>query len=484
MSSKSTGPHLLVPDEPVKEYSGLLNSYYEMLHRFYSTLLELPGEIGAIKYLIDVCKNYFYEIRNLLEEDYGIHPYTAKMLEVPECGDMLRQLVQWEENFETAKREYLRRQKNETDAVKYEGDYIELWRNVRYTLWNVERCLRITQERAITNDNKYPLGETPPQYPWVKKELSDNWSGYMVEFEKAYFIKLGSCSKWAKNCFETNRIRIGWKNIPINLIRQKEWEEIYRINRITAKDDGSATRDSNALKNIIEANEKTIFITFENSVMFWSKPSNINTVDEDDISKFRLVDGSWSNKDVSGNLLYINKLPGAITKVQRFSGTSCSVRDVEILRRLINCQTSEYYKNICKAKEVLEKSIEISIKDLHWKDFELLVDLIFRETGLKRISVLGESMKFVDLELKHPITGDLYQVQIKSATTKKQFQKYVMDFDSDNYRRLFYVVHTCDDDITDHSLLEGKDVEVWTVKEIAIAVVKYGLVEWVIEKCS
>jgi len=306
----------------------------------------------------------------------------------------------------------------------------------------------------------------------------------MVEFEKAYFIKLGSSGKWAKNCFETNRIRIGWNNIPVNLIRQKEWEEIYRINRITAKDDGSATRDSNALKNIIEANETTIFITFENSVMFWAKPSDIITIDEDDISKFRIVDGSWSNKDVSGNLLFINKLPGAITKVQRFSGTSCSVRDIDILRRLINCQTNEYFKNICKAKEELEKSIENAIKILHWKDFELLVDLIFRETGWKRISALGESMKFVDLELKDPITDDLYQVQVKSATTKKQFKKYVTDFDNENYRRLFYIVHTCDDDIRDHSLLEGKDVEVWTVKEISIAVVKYGLVEWVIEKCS
>ena len=171
MSRKSTGPHLLVPDEPVKEYSGLLNSYYEQLHRFYTTLLDLPSEISAIKYLQDVCMKYFYEIRNLLEDDYGIHPYTAKTLKVPECGYMLKQLVQWEENLDTAKNEYLRRQNDEKDVLKYNGEYISFWIRVRYTLWHVERCLRITRERTITNNNKYPLDDTPPLYPWVNKNI-------------------------------------------------------------------------------------------------------------------------------------------------------------------------------------------------------------------------------------------------------------------------------------------------------------------------
>jgi hypothetical protein len=141
-----------------------------MLHRFYATLLDLPDEISGIKFLQDVCMKYFYEIRNLLEDDYGIHPYTAKVLEVPECGDMLRQLVQWEGNYEAAKNEYLRRQKDEKDAVKYEGDYIAFWRTVRYTLWQMERCLHITRGRVITNNKKYPLGRTSPQYPWVTKK--------------------------------------------------------------------------------------------------------------------------------------------------------------------------------------------------------------------------------------------------------------------------------------------------------------------------
>lgn len=110
----------------------------------------------------------FYYIRKLLEDDYGIHPYTAKALKVPDCGLMLKQLVQWEENLDTAKNEYLRRQNDEKDALQYNGEYISFWRNVRYSLWHVERCLLITRARTITNKNKYPSGKAPPLYPWVK----------------------------------------------------------------------------------------------------------------------------------------------------------------------------------------------------------------------------------------------------------------------------------------------------------------------------
>ncbi|HRZ27852.1 MAG TPA: hypothetical protein P5295_13690 [Spirochaetota bacterium] len=304
----------------------------------------------------------------------------------------------------------------------------------------------------------------------------------MIDFKKAYYIKLGSHSKWASNSLENNLIRIGWSNIPINLIKNNDWDEIYKINRLTSKDDGSATRDFNALKRIITADEKTVFITFENSMLYWCIPSSEVDIEEDKISKFRRVKGSWSSKDIDGNLLYINRISGNITKTQRFSGTLCKIHDFNTLHRLLNHQISEDAILLNTAKINLEKTIEAIIKNLHWKDFELLIDLMFRETGWQRISVLGESMKFVDLELIDPITEDLYQVQIKSSSSKDQFIEYVDKFDNENFRRLYYIVHTISDDLSDSSLLQDKDVEIWSISEIAKNVVKYGLVDWLIDK--
>ena len=38
--------------------------------------------------------------------------------------------------------------------------------------------------------------------------------------------------------------------------------------------------------------------------------------------------------------------------------------------------------------------------------------------------MLGESMKYVDLELVEPITGEAYQVQVKSKSSVAEFKAY------------------------------------------------------------
>jgi hypothetical protein len=306
-----------------------------------------------------------------------------------------------------------------------------------------------------------------------------------VIFNKAYYIKLGSGGKWFESSLREKKIRIGWPNIPIRLIQYRDWDSIHPLNRQSCTDDGSATRDSNALKNIIEADDKTLFVTFENSCLYWCKAQqNKILLHEDGISKYRLVDGEWSNKDISGSVLSLNRISGKLTKTQRFSGTSCAVKEIDTLKRLINCQTSLLYKNIQSQKGKLINSIETAIKELHWKDFELLVDLIFRDSGWRRVSVLGESMKFMDLDLIDPITLDRYQVQVKSSSTKAIFLDYLKDFDDSNYRRLYYIVHSPNKDLKELKLDTDKDVEIWFAKEISEKVLNHGMLDWLIDKIN
>lgn len=73
----------------------------------------------------------------------------------------------------------------------------------------------------------------------------------------------------------------------------------------------------------------------------------------------------------------------------------------------------------------------------HWKDFEILVDLIFRNAGWRRVSVVGESLKFVDMELEEPITGEQYQVQVKSDATIADFKEYAEQFTERDFRKLY-----------------------------------------------
>jgi hypothetical protein len=51
-------------------------------------------------------------------------------------------------------------------------------------------------------------------------------------------------------------------------------------------------------------------------------------------------------------------------------------------------------------------------------------------------------MKYADLELEEPVTGDRYQVQIESAADEPDFAKYRDQFAGRGFRRLFFVVQT------------------------------------------
>lgn len=83
-------------------------------------------------------------------------------------------------------------------------------------------------------------------------------------------------------------------------------------------------------------------------------------------------------------------------------------RDIESLKRLINHEPSQAYLTINEAKKTLIASVEDDLKHLHWKDFETLCDLVFSNAGWQRLSYVGVSMKYVDMEYEDPITQEIY----------------------------------------------------------------------------
>jgi hypothetical protein len=68
------------------------------------------------------------------------------------------------------------------------------------------------------------------------------------------------------------------------------------------------------------------------------------------------------------------------------------------------------------------------IRQLDWRDFETLVDLIFARGGWQRSSVLGKGQADVDLILTQPTIGETAWVQIKSGTSQAELDDYVGRF--------------------------------------------------------
>jgi len=155
---------------------------------------------------------------------------------------------------------------------------------------------------------------------------------------------------------------------------------------------------------------------------------------------------------------------------------------VDELVRLINRQHSSEYAAIVYSKENLCRHVEAGIAKLHWKDFETLVDLLFRATGWRRVSVLGETMKFSDMELEEPMTGDMYQVQVKSAATVHDLREYTEAFAGGKYRKLFFVVHSPDPRLEKIPQSDDGAVQVILPRRLAEMVVDLGLLSWLLNK--
>jgi len=302
----------------------------------------------------------------------------------------------------------------------------------------------------------------------------------LINSKNVYYVKLGRNGVWEKSSLKKSLIRIGWTRQTLSDINSGRWNKIQRQIEKHAADKGSATRDRRALQMLCESTPDDLWVSFHANHLWWCKVGDPK-IHQDKTSKYRKVQG-WNCNDLFGKPLLITQIPGSLAKLQRFQGTICKVKEAEDLKRLINRQHSSEYVAILHSREDLCRHVETGIRRLHWKDFETLVDLLFRQTGWRRVSLLGETMKFSDIELEEPITGDMYQVQVKSSATFREFKEYSDNFTGGKYRKLFFVVHTPDQKLSDLAQTDSSQVEVLLPRKIAEMAVDLGLVNWLMNR--
>ena len=154
--------------------------------------------------------------------------------------------------------------------------------------------------------------------------------------------------------------------------------------------------------------------------------------------------------------------------------------DVPLLRRVLRGEPSPTAAAIEGARSGLAVAVEEGIKGLYWKDFEVLVDLLFRQSGWQRLTTVGETMKFTDIDLLDPLNGYRYQVQVKSTADASDLTKYVAGFDPTHFRKLYFVVHTPMGDLS--GVPADPAVELVPPSRLARMVVDLGLVPWLLTR--
>lgn len=301
---------------------------------------------------------------------------------------------------------------------------------------------------------------------------------------KIRYIKLGENGEWEEDCiFKDQTLRLGYQSSQHQESLRGDWEAVREYWLKERKgDQRSASRDLNQIRDFYELKKTDIWVTFYSRKLYWCHAEE-DVHELNDGTRIRKVIGSWSCKDKKGNLLTIENIDGRITKVQGYQGTICAVELPEYLLRKINGDVQPEIQATIDSLANLKQRVEELIKGLWWKDFELLVDLIFSKSGWQRISVLGKDQKSLDLDLYSPVTQKRAFVQVKSSTNISDLQYYQEEFKKYDHDEMYFVYHTF---TGDPEQLPNNDpkVSVWDVSRIADLVIDAGLVRWLLTKRS
>jgi hypothetical protein len=186
----------------------------------------------------------------------------------------------------------------------------------------------------------------------------------------------------------------------------------------------------------------------------------------------------WRKTDIKGKPLLKRDLPGALTSTGRFQGTICEYGELDRLLQAINCEPRPLLDAARAAYSQAIEALKPLVKELHWSDLELLVELIFAQSGYRRQSITGETQKTIDIALELPITGETAFVQVKTKTCQGDLDDYVARLNGSSYDRMMYVYHTPPTRLVSPQA----NVEVINLDDLCHNILKAGLFDWVLRK--
>jgi hypothetical protein len=303
-----------------------------------------------------------------------------------------------------------------------------------------------------------------------------------ITANQAFFIKLGGSGEWEESCIKAdNTIKLGYLDICHESCINGEWDKIRTDFKNT--DNGAITRHINQIKQFYTASTDTLWVTFYKDRLWWCF-SDKEISQLPDLTKTRSVIDKWQDADINGKPLIKGQLSGKLLAVQSFRGTICSIKEIKYLLHKINGTYEEHVAEAKNAVTNLTDALIPIIQNLHPKDFEILIDLIFRHGGWQRTGVAGEVEKDIDLDLLSPITGERIAIQIKSTANYQTFLDYQARFsDMGGYSRFYFITHKPDENLKNVKC-ENTDMVLWDSNKIAELSVRSGLSDWLIDKAS
>ena len=306
-----------------------------------------------------------------------------------------------------------------------------------------------------------------------------------LNFSDARYIKLGEGGAWCERAFAEGIVPFGYHDVDHALCAVGRWEEARSRLVERGMSASAATDRIRQVRDFYELPDTTLWVTIGAGHLWWTFAAQevipLPDLVEGQPSRYRRCRGGWSNKSLAGEPLTVRSLSSVLTQTANYRMTICTIKAVDYLARRIRGEAHPLHIQAGCLKSDIRTLAAAMIKELHWQEFETLVDLIFARGGWQRTSLLGKTMPDVDLILEQPITGETAWVQVKTGTTQSQYEDYLARFRADgSCDRFFFVCHSPSrtlkpaTDQPHHHLLTGP-----ALAELAV---KVGLLDWLTDR--
>jgi hypothetical protein len=302
-----------------------------------------------------------------------------------------------------------------------------------------------------------------------------------IEPPEIRYIKLGQGGCWVDVSLARGELHFGFSDVPHAVACQANVDEIRAIYLAQRKSPGTATSFAREVMEFYTQPQTTLWVTFARDQLWWcfAQPEVIPSIEtRKSGARIRKTIDGWHHRDRFGRDLRVRALSSRLTKTAAFRATICQIEAREYLLRRINGDEDPLVSALLAAQIHLRSALVDLIRQLHWRDFETLVDLIFARLGWQRTSILGETMPDIDLVLEQPATGERGVVQVKSAAGQEELDQFDDAVRSMDVARAWFVVHSMP------TMLDASDrqLEIWGIEDMARAVQKAGLVEWLVDR--
>lgn len=322
---------------------------------------------------------------------------------------------------------------------------------------------------------------------------------------RIFCIKMGAsekrneiCEKYLNPCCEKPGIWLGFNEADEENIKkainselalgneadkntkEKCWECVDECTRHTVERNGKeighkeVTRARNIIRIVCMADEDDIFFTFHNGKLWWCHPKgnpgeNIDfrkdMIDEES-ENYRQSDlirytTEWSDKSKNGKTLYEWAICGQLRRKQMVQGTMSELKgnDITLFKWTIGLEKCTGLGSFDEQLEKLKSQLCKAVRLLAPTDFEAFTDMVFTQSGLRRMGRSGSNMKAIDGEYQLPFnsintkafnktgsTAKTIYVQIKAQLSKSELNKTIKslyDFSPDtNGATIVIVFHT------------------------------------------